>query len=176
MPQVPIIRGPSVQAAPQQGGFLDTPDVSSGLRALGVGLGAAAGVAEKAVQRQDNDLALSTDAQVKTEFAQFDADLRKQSQGQKAVGYAEKVNAWWKDKAEKIGENLTVNQKALISRSLVAAQIQSGQAALNHQNNELERSETDSFNAAQIAEIQRGASSGDRSSSLFWWFSAAWPD
>lgn len=161
MPQVPIIQGPSIKEAPQQGGYLDTPDVSSGLKSLAGGLGAASNVAEKVVQRQDNDIALSTDAQVKTEFMQFDADLRKQSQGQKANGYADKVNAWWADKAKVLGENLTQNQKSLINKSLVTAQVQSRQAALNYQNSELERSEADSFNAAQIAEIQRGSSSGD---------------
>lgn len=161
MPQVPIIQGPSVKAAPQQGGFLDTPDVSSGLKSLAAGLGAAGNTVEKVVQRQDNDVALSTDAQIKTSFAAFDADLRKQSQGNKAVGYADKVNQWWADTSKDVGEKLTPNQKSIINRSLVAAQVQSNQAALGWQNGELDRSETDSFNAAQIAEIQRGASSGD---------------
>jgi hypothetical protein len=160
MPQVPILSGPSVRDAPLQGGFQHDVDVTGGLRSLGVGLGATADVVEKTVQRQDNDIALSTDARVKTGFMQFDAELRKKSQGQNAVGYAEKVNAWWQEQAKSVGENLTNNQKALIGRSLSAAQLQSGQAALTWQNGELERSETDSFNAAQIAEIQRGVAGG----------------
>lgn len=161
MPQVPILKGPSLSENAQQGGMLDTPDVSSGLRALGAGLNATGDQLDKVIQRQDNDIALQTDAQVKTSFMQFDADLRKKSQGQGAVGYADKVNAWWQDQAKTVGENLTNNQKALIGKSLQTAQVQSQAAALGYQNAELERSEMDSFNASQLAEIQRASASGD---------------
>ena len=161
MPQVPIIQGPSQRENALQGGMLDTPDVSSGLRSLAGGLNAAAGAAEKVVQRQDTDLALSTDARVKTEFLAFDADLRKQSQGSSATGYAAKVDAWWQDKAKALSENLTVNQKAMIAPSLRTAQVHAIHSAKSHENAELERSEMDSFNAAQLAEVQRAAASGD---------------
>ena len=161
MPQIPIIQGPALRENALQTAQLSTPDVSSGLRSLANGLGAASSVAEKAVQRQDTDLALSTDAQVKTEFMKFDADLRQKSQGRDATGYAEKVNAWWMDKSKAVGENLTANQKGMIGASLRTAQVHSTHAAQKFQDGELERSEMDSFNAAQLAEIQRAAASGD---------------
>ena len=109
--------------------MLDTLDVSSGLRSLARGTDAAADAAISVVQRQDNDIALSTDAQVKTSFLKFDADLRKQSQGQNATGYADKVNAWWQDQAKTLSENLTVNQKSIIAGSLRTAQVHSLHAA-----------------------------------------------
>lgn len=161
MPQVPIIQGPAVRAAPLQGGQLSTPDVSSGLRSLAGGLDSAAGFAEKVVQRQQTDDALATDAQVKTEFMAFDAELRKQSQGRDAAGYAQKVDAWWQEKSKAIGGDLSSYQKSMVSPSLRAAQMQSVASAQRHQEAELERSEMDSFNAAQLAEIQRASASGD---------------
>lgn len=161
MPQVPIIQGPSLRENAQQGGEYSNVDVSSGLRSLAGGLGAASNVVEKVVQRQQTDVALSTDAQVKTDFLKFDADLRKQSQGRDAAGYAEKVNGWWQDQAKAVGENMTGFQKGMVGPSLRTAQLQSVAAAQRYQDAELERSEMDSFNASQLAEIQRAAASGD---------------
>lgn len=161
MPQVPIVQGRSVQDAPLQGGYQQAADVGAPTRALAKGLGEASDAVDKIVERNNNDVAWRTEAQVKTDFAKFDADLRKQSQGRGAAGYADKVNQWWTDRAKETGGTLNRAQRDLISRSLLAAQTQAYQGALNHQNAELDKSEADAFNASQLAEIQRAAASGD---------------
>lgn len=161
MPRVPVLQGPQVQENALGPGTLQAPDVSAGLRALTGGLNVAVDVLDKVVERNDKDVAWKTEANLNTEFAKFDADLRKQSQGRNALGYAEKVKTWWDEQSKTVGENLTPSQKAIIGRSLGVARAQSFQGALSYQNQELERSAAESFASAQIAEIQRAAASGD---------------
>lgn len=161
MPRVPIVTGPGVRDAAVGPAYQSTPDVTSGLRALTGGIEVATGVLDKAIERENHTVAFQTEANLKTEFAKYDAELRKASQGVNAKGYAEKVNAWWAEQGKKAGGNLTNAQRELVGRSLAAAQTQAFAGALNYQNGELERAEGDAFNASQLAEIQRAAASGD---------------
>lgn len=161
MPRIPIITEPSVRDAPVGPSYQSTPDVTAGLRALTGGLDVATGVLDKVIERENHTVAFQAEANIKTEFAKYDAELRKASQGVNAKGYADKVNQWWQEQSQKAGANLTPAQRELVGRSLAASRTQAFQGAIAHQNTELERAESDAFNASQLAEIQRAAASGN---------------
>lgn len=161
MPRVPIVEGQRVQSTPLQGGFRQAPDAQAHFRALAGGLSAVSDAAAKIVDRENRDVAFKAETAIKTEFMRFEADLRKQSQGRNAIGYADKIDAWWKEQAAKAGGALAPAQRDLIKQSLATAQMQSVHAARQYQDGELERSEAESYASSQLAEIQRAAASGD---------------
>lgn len=161
MPRVPVVEGPSVREQPVGPTYRSTPDVSSGIGALSRAAGQVADVAFQVAEREDHAVALQTEADIKTSWAKYDADLRKASQGLNAKGYAAKVNEWWAEQAKTAGAALTPAQRALVSRSLAAAQTQAFQSATAYEAGEIDRADSDAFNAAQLAEVQRAAASGD---------------
>ncbi len=157
MARVPSVDGPQLRSAPLSGGELRAPDTSSARRAVA----SIESTIDREIERRDNDVALRTEAEIKTGYLQFEAELRKQSQGRNAEGYTAKVQKWWDDTAKEAAGRLTPQQQRIVSRSLQAARLQAGETALRYQNAELDRSEAESFQAAQLAEVQRGAASGN---------------
>lgn len=160
MPQVPVSSGPQLRDAPAQPAFQAPPDVAQGTRALAAGASQAAGAVDQLVQRQDQDTAWRTQAQINEAWVKFDADSRQNSQGQNAAGYADKVQQWWKDAAGTYGKDLNPSARALVGKNLTIAQGQAYGNALQFENRELERSRGEALEGAISAEVGRGSAGG----------------
>lgn len=160
MPQVPFSTGPQLRDAPAQPAFQATPDVAQGARALAAGTNQLGQALDQVVQRQDQDVAWRTQAQINEAWVKFDADSRQNSQGQNAAGYADKVQQWWKDTSANFGKDLNPSARALVSKNLTIAQGQAYGSALQFENRELERSRGEALEGAISAEVGRGSAGG----------------
>lgn len=179
MPQVPIIQGPSIKAAPLQGGFLDTPDISSGVRSLAAGLNATSEVAGKIVDRENQDVAWTTEAKLKTDAAAFTSKLQSQMRGAAVGGvadpqtgkttpsYSQQIGQWWTDAARSYGDGLSTPQRSLIARNLTSAQAAAAHAALQYESAERERSWAESSQAAIDSTVNLALQTGTPAAAAF---------
>ncbi|MEO8154712.1 MAG: hypothetical protein ABI605_16700 [Rhizobacter sp.] len=160
MATIPITQGPSVRDTPLQGGFLDTPDVSSGLKSLAGGLDAVGKVAEKVAVDQETQRAYATDTAIKSAWITKDADLRKTYRGSNVAGYQEEVSKFWDDAQVTAQGDLGNLGRRLVSQSLGAARLQAQSSSQNYFTGEVDRSQNESFTASKQVEIQRGLVDG----------------
>jgi hypothetical protein len=160
MPRVPSYDGPQVRDAATAQPYQRTPDAGANLRAVAGGLNQLGESVDRVVQRQDQDTAWRAQAAINQEWVAFDAEARKQSQGQNAAGYAGKVQAWWKTAAETYGKELNPSARSLVAKNLTVAQGQAYASALQFENTELERSRVQALDGALSAEISRGSAGG----------------
>lgn len=168
MATIPVYDSPQVRAAPLQGGMQQanvpeaafttgarqTGQLAQGFTALGEGL-------DKMALRDDMDQAFRAETAIKTEFLDFDNKTRQQRRGAGAKGYAQETDAWWKDAAERVGKDLSPRAKQLVGRSLFTARQQGLEGASRWENQELDRSQIESYTASQAVEIQRSVTTGD---------------
>lgn len=160
MPVVPIVTGPSIQATPLQGGYLQTPDVSSGLRSLAGGLNDVANFAEKVAVDQESQRAFATDTKIKSDWIAKDAELRKTYRGSNVEGYQAEVKTFWDEAQSTAQADLGNLGKQLVSKSLGAARLQAQSSAQAYFTSEVDRAQNESFNASKTVEIQRGLVDG----------------
>lgn len=160
MPRVPTYDGQQVRSAPLGANQLSTPDVTSSTRALAGGLDAAATAADRLIERRDQDVAWRAQAKINEDWMRFDADARKNLQGQNAAGYADKVREWWGKASQDHGAALSPSQQKLVSKPLAMAMQTAMQGALSFENTELERSRLQALDGALAAEVSRGAAGG----------------
>ena len=172
MPQVPISPGRQVQDAPLQGGFQSAPDAGGSARALSGGFDKLADVADKFVQRNDMDVAWTTDAKIKTDAAVFTSQLQQRMRGAAVKGtidpetgnptgsYAEQVAAWWAAAGPKYAEGLSAPQRSLIARNLSQSQAAATHAALQHENGERDKAWAESAQAAVDSTTQLALQTG----------------
>lgn len=160
MPTVPIVQGPSVREAPLQGGFLDVPDVSSGLRSLAGGLNDVSNFAQKVAVDQETQRAYATDTKIKGDWITKDADLRKTYRGSNVAGYQEEVAKFWDEAQSTATESLGPLGKQMVSTSLANARTQALQSSTNYFTGEVDRAQNESFVASKAVERQRGLTDG----------------
>lgn len=160
MPQVPVYGGQQLRDAPLEGGFARAPAGDNGAGAVARGLDQVDQFASKLADQENTDGALRTEAQIKTDFVKFEADLRTKAQGKDAVGYADAVKQWWDDAGKTYGGQLNGAQQRMIGRSLLVAKGQAFQGAVRYETQERDRSELEAFKGAQLAEIQRAGAAG----------------
>ena len=115
MPRVPLSSGPELRATPQQGGYRENVDVSAPARQLGQALGRVGENIDRVVERDAQDQAWRTQADINTAWVQWNAKESEASRGVNAKGYSERVGQWWKDAAETYGKDL--NPIAQIGRA-----------------------------------------------------------
>ena len=172
MPQVPISAGRQIQDAPLQGGFQATPDVGAPARAIASGFDKVADVADKFAQREDMDVAWTTDAKIKTDAAVFTSQLQQRMRGAAVKGtvdpetgtptgsYSQQVSAWWAGAGAKYGAGLSASQRSMITRNLAQAQAAATGAALQHENGEREKGWAESAQAAIESTTQLALQTG----------------
>ena len=165
MPRVPTIDGPQLRDNGVVAPYQRAPDAGQGLRSLAGGLNALGDSVDRIVQRQDQDTAWRTQASINEQWVAFDAETRKQSQGQNAAGYAAKVQQWWKDQGETQAKALNPAARELVARNLTIARNQAYEGALHFENAELERSNGEALDGALSAEISRGSAGGPSAAS-----------
>jgi hypothetical protein len=118
MPQVPVYSGPQVRTAPLQPVLQNTPDVSSGGRAIAQGLGAVAEAADRIDLRAAETKANEVDTQLTRAWNRWEDDNRGKFTNQNAEGYKAAVEAWWRDAAKTYGQGLDMRAQSMVSRTL----------------------------------------------------------
>lgn len=138
-----------------------TPDVSSGARALAQGLGQVAEAADRIDLRDAQAKAFDAEAKITSEWLKWDGQARQKYRGQNVDGYGPAAEEWWKTAAETYGQNLDPRAKALASRSLSAKQLQAINSVGTFVNAEKERFADETYAADVATTIQFGVTSGD---------------
>jgi PIN domain nuclease of toxin-antitoxin system len=161
MPQVPVYGDRQLRTQALQPVMQQTPDVSSGARALAQGLGQVAEVADRIDLRDAQAKAATAESQITSEWMKWDAENRNKYRGANADGYVPAAEAWWKSAAENAGKELDPRAKSLASQSLRAKQT----AALGNVQTftmaEKERHADETYSADVATTIQFGVTSGD---------------
>lgn len=161
MPQVPVYGDRQVRTQALQPVMQQTPDVSSGARALAQGLGQVAEAADRIDLRDAQAKAATAESQITSEWMKWDAENRNKYRGANADGYAPAAEAWWKSAAETAGQELNPRAKSLATQSLRAKQT----AALGNVQTftmaEKERHADETYSADVATTIQFGVTSGD---------------
>jgi hypothetical protein len=118
MPQVPVYGDRQLRTQALQPVMQQTPDVSSGARALAQGLGQVAEAADRIDLRDSQDAAFKAQDQIRKEWANVDADLRKQYRGDLAGQYKTNADKWWADAKNKYTAELNPRAQALAGRQI----------------------------------------------------------
>ena len=161
MPQVPVYGDRPVRTEALRPVLQETPDVSSGARALAQGLGQVAEAADRIDLRDAQAKAASAESQITSEWLKWDAENRNKYRGANADGYAPAAEEWWKSAAETASTQLDPRAKALASRSLVAKQTQALGNVRTFTVAEKERHADETYAADVNTTIQFGVTSGD---------------
>lgn len=173
MPTVPLYDGPQVQTDQLRPTFQQTPTVGRGAMALANGANVAGqqlGEIDAMKARAD---AWNADAQIKTDFATWDAQTRKAmvgaaaaggqidpTTGQPAPGYAAQVQAWFKDAASKYTQQLGPAQKALITRNLAMYAAGAYHTATDYELSETQKYEAGAWSDAKAAQVSAALTVG----------------
>lgn len=161
MPQVPVYGDRLVRTEALRPVLQQTPDVSSGARALAQGLGQAADAIDRIDLRDAQAKASDAEARITSEWLKWDSENRNKYRGANADGYAPAAEEWWKSAAETAGTQLDPRAKALASRSLVAKQTQALGNVRTFTLAEKERHADETYAADVNTTIQFGVTSGD---------------
>lgn len=161
MPQVPVYGDRQIRTQALQPVMQQTPDVSSGARALAQGLGQVAEAADRIDLRDAQAKAATAESQITSDWMKWDAENRNKYRGANADGYVPAAEAWWKSAAETAGQELNPRAKSLATQSLRAKQT----AALGNVQTftmaEKERHADETYSADVATTIQFGVTSGD---------------
>jgi PIN domain nuclease of toxin-antitoxin system len=161
MPQVPVYGDRQIRTEALRPAFQNTPDVSSGARALAQGLGQVAEAADRIDLRDAQAKAATTESQITSEWMKWDAENRNKYRGANVDGYAPAAEAWWKSAAENAGKELDPRSKALASQSLRAKQTAAMGNVFTFSAAEKERHADETYSADVATTIQFGVTSGD---------------
>lgn len=175
MATVPVLDGPAQSgAAPLQPVYQQNVDVSSGLREAAAGIGQAGDQLFHAADQQARTQAWQTDADLKVQFGQWQADTQSRLRGAKAGGgevdpttgtptpaYADQVRGWFDQKRDELMGSLGPAQRALVSRSLAMYQAARVDEAYRWQKGQTDAAEQTSFAATQQATADAAIKSGD---------------
>jgi hypothetical protein len=161
MATVPTYQDRQVRTQALQPVFQNTPDVSSGTRALAQGLNQVAEAADRVDLRDAQAKAFDAESKITSEWLKWDGKARQQYRGENVDGYAPAAEAWWKTAAETYGKDLDPRAKALASRSLSTKQLQAINSVGTFVNAEKERHADETYAADVAITIQFGITSGN---------------
>lgn len=161
MPQVPTYGDRQIRTAPLQPVLQQTPDVSSGARALAQGLGVVAEAADRIDLRDAQAKAFDAEAKITSEWLKWDGQARQQYRGQNADAYAPAAEEWWAKAADTYGKELDPRAQSLASKSLAAKRLQAISSVGTFVNAEKERFADETYAADVATTIQFGVTSGN---------------
>jgi len=161
MPRVPTSDGPQLRVNQLNPVRQQNVDVSSGLQALGRGLGNVAEAVDQYALQQDQTLADQADAQITSAWLKWDAENRTKFRGQNVDGYEPAAQEWWTKAAGEFGKDLSPRARALASRSLVRKQGTALANVTQFVGSERERFFDESAEAKVNTSIEFGVSTGD---------------
>lgn len=160
MPRVPLSTGPQGVTQAQNGGYLQQVDTGVTGRAVGQALERVSDNVDRIAERDAQDQAWRTQADINTAWVQWNAKESEASRGVNAKGYAQRVQQWWRDAAQTYGKDLSPPAQRLVGRSLMQAQVSALDGASRHENQELDRSRAEALDGSLQAEVSRGAAGG----------------
>lgn len=163
MPQVPVYGDRQVRTQPLQPVLQNTPDVSSGARALAQGLGVAAEAADRIDLRDSQAKASDVERQITTEWLKWDAspEGRAKYRGENADGYTAAAEAWWQKARETYGQQLNPRAAAIASPGLANKRASAMANVLQFQATEKERHADETYAADVNTTIQFGVTTGN---------------
>jgi hypothetical protein len=163
MPTVPVYPDRQVRTAPLQPVLQNTPDVSSGSRAIAQGLGQVAEAADRIDLRDAQAKASEVDQRITAEWLRWDAspEGRAKYRGANADGYAAAAEAWWEKAKESNAQGLNPRAMALASPSLQSKRTSAINNAMQFQAAEKERHADEAYTADVSTTIQFGISTGE---------------
>lgn len=163
MPQVPVYSGPQVRTEALRPVWQQTPDVSSGARAIAQGLNAVAEAADRIDLRDAQAKAADVESKITDEWMKWDASKegRAKYRGGNADGYTSAAEAWWENARKTYGKDLDPRAAALASRSLQAKKTAALSNVTAFTTAEKERHADETYAADVNTTIQFGVTSGD---------------
>ena len=117
MPRVPTYDG-AVQETALQTPQTSAPDVSSGYRAIGAGLGQISEALDRIALRDDEAKANDVDSKMTLDYNKWEDANRGKFTNSAAKGYTDAVAAWWKDAASTYGAELSPRAKSLLNSTM----------------------------------------------------------
>lgn len=153
MPQVPVYQQQARDTGLQPV-FQGNVDTSSGLQGLARGLGQVADAADKVYEKQSAADAFALETQVKADWLNADAELRKKYRGASVGEYTGAVQKWWDDTAAKHAGNASPRTRELVGRSLGQYRLQVMGAASAYASAEQERQLDQNYAAGQVVGTQ----------------------
>lgn len=160
MPQVPTYDGPRVRTQALQPVYQRTPDVSSGLEALGRAVGQVGEIADRKIVRDAETEAWTTQAKIADDFDKWDNEQRQAAQGANAKGYRDKVDAWWAETQKTAAGTLSPLAQRAIGRSLAAVRNSALKSAGDYETQQLELGSRSAFAATTQSLIGQGIKLG----------------
>lgn len=161
MARIPVYGGPQVEQQALRTVEQRPIDVSSGTRALGQAIGAVADLGDKIVRRDAEIEVNDIDAKLTAGWLEWDAQARRQYQGQNVGEYEVKAREWWdKARGEYTGKASPLAQRAL-GQVMLRKQTQALGSVLGHVNTEKERFADQQAEAAAQNTIELGIDSND---------------
>lgn len=118
MATVPTYNDRQVRTQALQPVFQQTPDVSSGARALAQGLGQLGEAADRIDYRDAQDAAFKAQDEIRKEWANQDAALRRQYKKDQADQYKVEADKWWAEAKDKYTQALNPRAQALAGRAI----------------------------------------------------------
>lgn len=149
MPQVPVYGDRQVRTEALRPVLQQTPDVSSGARALAQGLGQVAEVADRIDLRDSQDAAFKTEAQMREDWQLQRSKLRQQYKGDQADQYKAAADEWWNKARETYGKELNPRAQALAGRSIQQYKMAQDADTLGYVENEKTRAREINFKTLQ---------------------------
>lgn len=162
MPRVPTYdQGQAVMPSAPGAQTISTPDVSSGARAVAGGVDKIGAALDAAAERDAEAQANAADARVTASWLEWDANARKQYQGQNVAEYQAEATKWWDKAREDTVANTSAGARERIGVTLGRKRNQAMASVLGYVNAETERfADTQAESAAQTS-IEFGVDTGD---------------
>ncbi len=161
MARVPASQGPEVQRQALRPVYQGNIDVSSGLQQVSRGLGQAANAMDGAMRREAETEANRIDSEITAGWLQWDAENRRQYQGQNIDEYQAKAEEWWGKARETYGANLSPLVQGAIGPQLARKRNQAMGSVFGHVNTVKERFADQQAEAARQTAIEFGVDTGD---------------
>jgi len=161
MAQIPVYGGTQVRSNALQPVQQREVDVSSGLKAIGAGLGQVADVANAHVRREAETEANRIDSEVTSNWLKWDAENRRKYQGQNVDQYAAEAEKWWADAPEVYAKDTSPMARAAVGQTLARKRAQAIGSVVSHVGAEKERAADAQYGAANQTDTDWAVDTGD---------------
>lgn len=165
MPRVPT-RQETVQATPLRGGEQTNPVTADllnvgakQLQGLGAALNDASAAAQRIKERDDADAVFQQEAQIRSDYIQFESDTKKSRRADQSKGVTNDVDKWWQDQITGRLDKITdPRQKHLLGQTVTRLRLQSLDSFRNFEDQQGEISHDTNWQAAKGLIISQAAS------------------
>lgn len=161
MPQVPVYGGNKVQEQALRPVYQRAPDVSSGLQQVARGVGQVADAMDAKARRDAEIEVNDIDARLTAGWLEWDAQARRQYQGQNVGEYEAKAKEWWEKARGEYAPTASPLAQQALGQVLGRKRNQALGSVLGHVNAEKDRFADQQAEAAAQTTIEFGIDTGD---------------